>query len=279
MRKILLLLLALVFITGCADDQYAIERRYWFLKKQAEKIFNNPEVSPPKELETIVANHYSFIKKYPDNILALKANFDIASLYTVKKEFAKAREHLNVMRTQYSANPSISADIIAAIGSTYEIEEKWAQALEQYNKVIKEFPLTPTGFSMPMYVAKYYEKTYQPDRAIATFHQAIGHYQGLVDKHPDTPVALNASLMIVDCYGGLADWTNAAKTLEAILRDYKDKVNLDALMMNTALLYLSQLKDEFRGKELLQTLIKEYPKSQYSGPAKGILKKLAKPQE
>ncbi|MEW6074737.1 MAG: tetratricopeptide repeat protein [Candidatus Omnitrophota bacterium] len=279
MKKTLLLLLALVFITGCADDQYAIERRYWFLKKQAEKILNNPEASPPRELETIVANHYRFIKKYPNNILSLRANFDIASLYTVKKEFEKAREHLNAMRPQYGTNPAISADITTAIGSTYEIEEKWPQALEQYNKVIKEYPLTPTGFSMPVYIAKYYERTYQPDRAIAVYHQAIGHYQGLIDKHPGTPVALNAGLMIADCYGSLADWSNAAKTLEGILNDYKDKVNLDALMMNTALLYLGQLKDEFRAKELLQTLIKDYPKSRYSGTAKAILKKLSKPQE
>ncbi|MDD5565774.1 MAG: tetratricopeptide repeat protein [Candidatus Omnitrophica bacterium] len=279
MKKTLLVLLALIFITGCADDQYAIERRYWFLKKQAEKIFNNPEASPPRELETIVANHYSFIKKYPNNVLSLRANFDIASLYAVKKEFEKARAHLNSMRAQYSANLSINADITTAIGSTYEIEEKWPQALEQYNKVIKEYPLTPTGFSIPVYIAKYYERTYQPDRAIATYHQAIGHYKGLIDKHPGTPVALNAGLMIADCYGSLADWSNAAKTLEGILKDYKDKVNLDALMMNTALLYLGQLKDEFRAKELLHTLVNDYPKSRYSGTAKAILKKLSKPQE
>lgn len=279
MRKLTLLLLVLLFITGCADDQYAVERRYWFLKKQAAKIFNNPEVSPPRELENVVSSHRNFIKKYPDNVLALKAGFDIASLYTAKKEFENARAQLDAMLKKYGSNAIISSEIITTIGGTYEIEGKWGQALEQYNKVIKEYPLTQAGFSMPMYIAKYYERTYQPDRAIAVYHQAIGHYQELADKYSGTPVSLSASLSIVDCYVGLADWASAAKTLEAILRDYKDKINLDALMMNTSLLYLSKIKDEFRAKELLQGLINDYPKSRYAGPAKALLKKLSKPQE
>ena len=48
-----ILLGALIF-SGCANDDYAIEKKYWQIKKQASNIVANPHATPPNELERVV---------------------------------------------------------------------------------------------------------------------------------------------------------------------------------------------------------------------------------
>lgn len=279
MKKKFLLLISIALVAmlaGCGSDQYAIEKKYWRLQKQAEKIFSNPAASPVNELENVVSRLNAFIKEYPQNNLTIKAEFDIANLYTVKEEYQKARAQLKAMLSKYNKSEMICSEAVFLSGYTFEKESKWNLALEQYKKIIQEYAITPRGLSIPMYIAQYYKTKYQPDNMVAALHEAISHYKALADKYPDSPLGLRAYTLVTDCYAALNDWQNVINSLKIAIDNYKKRVNVDGIMMNMALIYSRQLKDNIKAREVLERLLKEYPKSKLAKTATALLKELEK---
>ena len=262
------------FLAGCGSDQYAIEKQYYQAQKQAEKIFKNPHASPPKELEKVVGILNNFAKKYPQNNLAVSADFDIARLYIIKEEYDKARMHLKTLLSKYSKSEAICSEAVFLTGNSYQIEDKWDLALEQFKKIMREYPLTLRGLNIPIYIAQYYKIKYQPDKMLVAYQEAINHYQALADKHPDSPPAYNAYLLAAQCYMEIKDWQNVINTFNTILETYKGKVNLDAVLLDMALLYNRELKDKLKAKETLERLIKDYPRSRLVKTATALLKEL-----
>ncbi len=275
MKKIIFLILVTALISGCSNDQYAIERRYYRLSKQAGKIFANPHVSPPQELERVVKLLNSFAKKYPKSNLALDAEFNIARLYIVKEEYTKARAYLKQLLNQYSAqSKAVSSEIIFLMGNSFEIENKWGLALEQYKKIMQEYPLTIRGINVPIYIAQHYKIKYQPDKMIASYQEAIGHYKALAAQYPGSPLGFNTEALAAQCYIAMKEWGNAIDTFNNLIAAYKSKINLDAVMLDMALIYQRELKDNVKAKETLEKLIKDYPKSRLVKIANELLKKV-----
>jgi TolA-binding protein len=275
MRKInFIIILALVLLLcGCADDQYIIEKQYWKVKKQAESIFRNPDASPPNELDRVANLLRKFIQKYPKNILAIDAEFNIPSLYLVKKEYDKAREQLDSVISRYKV-PEIKSQAVFLMGNSYQLQDNWTKALEQYKKIILEYPLTKRGIEVPIYIAQYYKSKFQPDKMMTAFQEAISHYTALADKYPNSALALQSYTLISSCYGAMKNWQLAIQTLNTAIEKFKSKIKMDGLLMNIALIYKKELNDVAKAKETLQRLIKEYPDSKLVKTAQMFLEQV-----
>lgn len=265
-----------MLVIGCANDQYAVEKRYWYLQKQVQKIFKNPVASPPRELEKVVGLLNAFINKFPKSQLVNRAEFDIANLYIIKEEYEKAQVHLKTMLNKYSKSQAIYSEIIYMIGYTYEKEDKWDNALEQYKKIIEDYPISSRGLTMPINIAKHYKTKYEPDKSINAYKEAIVHYRTLIDKYPDSPLAYSANLLVAECYMSIKDWQGAINIFDTMLESYKGKVNLEEVMLNKAMVYMNELKDNAKAKEVLENFIRDYPRSRYFKIAEGLLKRLGK---
>lgn len=274
MRKIIFLILVTALIGGCSNDQYAIERKYYRLSKQAGKIFANPHATPPQELERVVKLLDSFAKKYPKSNLALNAEFNIARLYIVKKEYAKARAQLKQLLNQYSAqSKAISSEIVFLTGNSFEIENKWGLALLQYKKIMQEYPITTRGINIPIYIAQHYKIKYQPDKMIGAYQEAISHYKALAGQYPGSALSFNAEALVAQCYIAMKEWASAIDAFNNLIAAYKSKINMDTVMLDMALIYQRELKDNIKAKEILERLIKDYPKSRLIKLANDLLKK------
>ena len=81
------LLVALIMLSGCGNDTYAIEKKFWHLKQKAQKIYQNPDASPPNELQRTVELFKKFYTDHAKNNLSIDAEFEIAKLYLAKKKF------------------------------------------------------------------------------------------------------------------------------------------------------------------------------------------------
>ncbi len=276
MKKLAIAIIFALLLTGCANDQYAVERQYWNVEKQAEKIFRNPYASPPYELEKAVRLLSDFARKYPKNNLSIEAEFNIARLYIVKKEYDKARAHLQMMLNKYSALEAVSSEALFLTGNSYEAEDKWGLALEQYRKIIRSYPVTPRGIDIPIYIAQHYKIKHEPDKMISAYEDAISHYQALAEKYPGSGLAFKAHNLVPRCYVLLQDWQNAVNSFNAIIENYKGKVNLDFALMEMALIYNRRLNDKAKAKEALGRLIKEYPDSKLVKAAGALLKEMDK---
>ncbi len=266
--------LCLVFLAGCGQDQYAIERQYYRVKKEAQTIFKSPRSIPPNQLQKTVGTLRGFALKYPQSNLAADAQFSIANLYAATENYADARTQLSKIISLYPKLNEIVAQAIFLKGGTYEAQNNWNSALAQYQKLMLEYPLTQRGAGMPLYIAQHYKAKFQPDKMIQAYRDAIAFYNGLAGKYPGTPLALQSQTLIAQCYGELKEWQNAISTLNTISAKYKDKVSMDGVLMNIALIYARELKDSLKATEALQRLIRDYPKSKLIDPAKKIIRDL-----
>ena len=277
-KKAIFIVLAGLILAGCANDQYAIEKQYWQIQKQAEKIFRNPHASPPKELEMVVQVFNNFIQRYPQNSLATEAEFSIARLYMAKEEYEKARTQLQAIINKYNQAKlePIRVEAVFLTGNSYEREDKWELALEQYKKIMQDYPTTIRGLDIPLYIAQHYKVKYQPDKMIVAYQEAIGYYNALAEKYPNSPLAYRAHTIVPACYIALKEWQNAISALNTVIEKYKGKVNLDGTLIDIALIYKNELKDKMKAKEALEKLLKDYPQSKLIKTATAILKELAK---
>jgi TolA-binding protein len=278
MRKSLLIVfvVSLLVLTGCGNDEYAVEKRYWQAKKQAEKVFNNPTATPPSELEKVVKSFTVLTQRYPKTKVALDAEFTIARLYLVTQEFDNARTQLRMILNKYNKVSSICAEAMFLIGNSFQLQDKWGTALEQYKKIMQEYPVSLKGLDVPIYIAQYYKIKYQPEKMRDAYKAAIAHYTALAQKYANTPLSYIVDKLSAQCYVALKDWQEAIDSYRAMAKTYKGKVEMSDILMDTALIYYRELKDVEQAKQALEELLKDYPKSRLAKAAASLLKQMEK---
>ncbi len=264
-----------LLLSGCANDEYSIEKRYWQAKKQAEKILRNPHATPPNALEKAVANLNQFGEKYPKSNLAVDADFSIANLYIVKENYDLGRQQLRKLIQKYEKSKELTAQAIFLIGNSYERQDKWASALEQYRTIMQNYSETIKGLEIPIYIAQHYKIKYEPDKMIAALQEAITYYKGIAAKHPVTPLSYNMDLLVAQCYMEIKDWQGAVNTLNGMLATYNGKASFEEILLSLSGIYSQRLNNPNKAKEILEVLLKEYPKSKYAKSAKEIIKRLS----
>ncbi len=277
-KKLFLIFIILNFLfilAGCGNDQYSVEREYWYLQKRAKKVLLNPEASPTMQVNRIVDALNSFAKIHPDSTLVVSAEFSIANLYIVKKEFSQGRAQLQHMITKYKDSDNICAEAYLMIGKSYELQDKWPSALEQYRKIMRDYTETTRGLEIPIYIAQHYKTKYEPDKMIAALQEAISHYKAIAAKHPITPLSLNMDMLVAQCYSEIKDWQGAIDTLNSILTSYNGKVSFEEILLSLAGIYSQKLNNPAKAIEILEVLLKEYPKSKYVNSAKEMIKRLS----
>jgi tetratricopeptide (TPR) repeat protein len=278
MKKLagLLILMVLFVLAGCAPDQYSVERKYWRARKYKDAIMSNVQGSPPEQLQKAVAALTDFIRKNPSNRLAIDAELDIATLYILKNEFEKAREHLRGMKDRHSESELICSEASFLIGNSYQVEGIWDLALAEYKKVVQDYPYTIRGLDMPMYIAGYYKTQRQPQKMTKAYKEALEHYAQLNQQHPNSQLAFYSSRLTGRCYMELKDWPKALNAFQGIIATYREKVELDDILMNIAIIYAHELKDIEKASEALEQLVKDYPDSKFIKAAEFMLREWGK---
>jgi len=278
-KRFLIFALLILFLAGCGADQYSIEKRFWGLSIAASDIFMSPDSSPPKQLERTVGELNDFINDHPENSLSIDADFMIFNLYLVKKEFALARGQVDKIFKKYPYYPEVLARAVFLRGKSYELEDRWNLALEQYNQVIREYPLTMAGVEAPIYIAVYYKVKFQPEKMVEAYKEAARHYESLAEEQSAAPEGLVLLQLTTECYSQIKDWSKVIDTMNLALERYEDKIQRDAVLFGEALVYYRDLKNEAKAREILGELISEYPQSKLVDSAKAFLEEINKNEE
>lgn len=277
MKKISSIVIAiclLAFIIGCGKDEYALEKEFWYTKRRADNIFKNPHASPPAQLKLAVKLLNQFIQKNQKSTLAVDAEFTIARLYMAKEQYDDARGQLRKLLEKYKQSEPISSMAIFLMGNSYQIEDKWSLALEQYKKIINDYPITPLGIELPIYIAQYYNVKSLKEKMTVSFQEAAIHYLGLAAKYPNSRLDYMARNLAAQCYMSIKDWENALNVLNSLIEKYDGKANLEEVLIMKAIIYKKEIKNVSKTKETLEKLIKDYPQSKFAKPAKKLLEEL-----
>ncbi|MFC1646250.1 tetratricopeptide repeat protein [Candidatus Omnitrophota bacterium] len=283
MFKKISVLLVLVFLigtlSGCGsgNDQYAIERKFWYAQRQANNIIEHPFASPPQELERTVSVLKKFSNENPENPLAVRSEFLIGRLYMAKGMYDKTRDQFSQIIAKYRREDSLCSEALFYIGNSYEIDNKWNSALQQYRRIMKKYPLTQKGLDAPIYIARYYEEKHNTEKMNSAYKEAIAYYDSLAERYPDTIFGFMVSNLKAKCYVALKEWESAVRAFNVVIQGYryKGQFAMDQILINIALIYDRQLKDKDRAKRALEKLINEYPKSRFISSATEMLEELS----
>ena len=207
--------------------------------------------------------------------MGIDADFSIANLYMIKGNYDLGRAQLKKLMQKYAKSKEIVVQALFLIGNSYELQDKWPSALEQYKKIMLDYAETIKSLEMPIYIAQHYKIKYEPDKMIAALQEAISYYKAIAAKHPVTPLSFNLDMLVVQCYSEMKDWQSAINTLNTMLATYNGKVSFEEIFLSLAGIYSQKLNNPAKAIEILEVLLKEYPKSKYIKPAKEMIKRLS----
>ena len=255
-------------IAGCSRE-YQSERYLYRAAKLARHIIMAPDAVPPQEFNNALKAYTVIFEKYPDTLSAKRARIGMGALYLAKKENVKAREVFKKAIEFYPDDKAICIEARFAIAKSYENEDLWDNALIEYKGMIRDYPDTDMGLSLPVYIARHYEKEKDAIGADNAYREAIAHYKAFAEKNPDTMLGYKAREFIVTCYLKKEDWEEAVNSMEKMVMDYPMARTVPASMRLVSDISINKLKDPGKAIEIFHKFLSTHPRH----PAKEFIQK------
>lgn len=263
MKKLTLVLLLLTLGYGCTQDQYALEKEYWHLRKKAQSILQNPHGAPPVQFQKAISGLKEFMEAHPLSPQRIEAESFIGKLYIAAGAYGKGRQALEELLERFPGEKKLGAETLYLIGTSYEKEKEWERAEEYYTRVINAYPETEQGIMLPMYIAEYYKRKPDTLKMQEWYRTAVTHYRTLTQKNLGTETAFRADMLTAKAYSELGEWKDALQTLEMIIYEYKDTMDVEGALINKVIIYSRDFKDEVKAREALMELAEFYPDSKF----------------
>jgi len=254
-----ILILFLSFsIAGCSRE-YQSERYLYRAAKLAKNIVLAPESAPPEAFNNALRAYELVFEKYPDTLSAKNARIAVGALYMARKENAKARETFKKAMDMYPDDKNILIQARFASARSYENEGLWDNALREYRGIMRDYPDTEMGMSLPMYIAKHYEKEKDSEGAANAYIEAVAYYTDVSEKNRNTVLGYKARYFITLCYLRQENWEGAVGSFERLVMDYPGARTIPASMRMISDISVNKLNDPARAIEIFQKFLAAYP--------------------
>lgn len=267
---ILLFILGITLVVGLISQSrqiYHQERILWWIQNDFKKI--DVPFAPENErlVQKILDRYSNFIRKNPKSILVPKAKLMIGNTLKAQKKYSEARSVYEEIVANYQYNNEIAAQAQFAIAQSHEIEDNWPKAVTVYRSIVKEYPLTLTGFSIPYYLGSFYQARGLNSTARNAFIEAAEFYQNISTNYPDSPLGLTALKLAVKSYLAVGEWMNAFYASREALMKYPVSSSLQEIVKMIHEICVKKLNDPER-------VIKTYTEFITRNPGHPINKKL-----
>ena len=227
MKKALLIMASFlggvfIFLSLVDKSNYVIERQLWHVQKKFDRIALDSKTVPDAEFEEVAESYRKIMKRFPHSQITPRVPLQIGKVYTLKKDYKKAREILYEMVKQNSSNSNLSAEALADIAWIYELENNWSEALNIYEGIIEKYPLSNVGINTPIYIAEYYQKNNNPSQAKAAFNKAITFYKKVSRENPNSLYDFTALRLLASALFSTEEWQQGIEVLGKVLNNYPD---------------------------------------------------------
>jgi tetratricopeptide (TPR) repeat protein len=272
-RNYFLIGIFLVALCGCESREFKAERQMWRAHKRAQAIYKNPKGTPPFQLAQVQKEYQKIIDKNPKSLFSVQAQFSIGHLYLVVGDFERARSEYKKLDVECDKRGNLCAEAIFAIGQSYELEEKWSQALVQYKNILTSFPFSSKSLDLPIYIIRHYQRTKDAAGINRSCDEALAYYASLKSKTKAERGGYILDSLIARSLIEAGRWQEAVDALEKTVTRYPN-MGADETLVLKAVIYKNKLKDSAKAKEELQRMLKDYPKSKLTKKAKDFLAQL-----
>jgi tetratricopeptide (TPR) repeat protein len=211
-----------------------------------------------KDEKNTLSTFHRVIDSTSDTLSKAEAQMKIGMIYLEKKDYPQAKSELAKVNRFYPRATSFVATSQYLIAQIYEKDGEWERALNEYNWLMVNNPLSPEGLESPLRIISYYQRE-NPALVKESVEKALSHYNELLAQYEDKSFANRIETSKARLYILQKDWDKAITSLEKIAEKYPGtEAGLNALL-NLWKLYKQELKDETKSKQVLARINSEYP--------------------
>ncbi len=283
MKKLLvlfgLILIGLyIFLSEIDTSDYKVERSLWRVNNQYRKLTKkDPKFVPDNEFERIANQYDEIVQNYPKAKLTPRIYLQIGNVYLLKKDFTRARESYLKIISKYPENQELCAEALVGTAQTYERENNWTEALNIYEKVQDEYPLTMTGLNMPLYIASYYQRNGDLTQGEKAFDTAISYYKDVSNRYPSSPMEFNAWRLLATCYFSRKNWREGVEVLGKILNNYPSQEYLNSARASLLIKFINTVSvTQLQNYDIPIGIYQEFINKHPQHPMTNILRQMIK---
>ena len=212
-----------------------------------------------KDLEKALTTFQQILQTFPHEENLGNVHLAIGNIYFNQKRYDDARNTFKHILANFSADENSCINAQLGIAKSYEEQNNWNTAVNEYQWIVENYPRTIQALTIPLYMAEHYRSSQEMSLAKTAYESAIKHYKQVVEKYPNTPLAAIALDNTVSSYIRLENWDEAAKVLQTLSTmdlPIQNKVNAYLLLEN---IYEEKLNDPEKAIEVYAELQKRYP--------------------
>lgn len=262
-------------LTGCSAN-YNGERLFWKADQLNKPIVKDPLHATPQQLAAATHAFERVIQKAPGTKWAAHAQLAIGLLYAIQKQYDKARETYALVPQNYHRYQDLCLEARLLIAKTYEVEQKWDEALAAYDQISTYHPLTTIGLEAPLYIAKLYTDHHREAEATEAYRRAVQFYIKLVPDAPTPEVTNQVKSYLELAYQGTGEWDKAIAMLQE-LSNNQVGVSRALSLLKLGTIYQTKLGNVAKAQAIYQALLKEFPDNPFGKAAKKRLEQLGQP--
>lgn len=269
-------LLALATTAGCSRS-YNGERLFWQAQRLSASIAEDPKKATPQDYRAAEAAFQKVISGAPGSTWAGKAQLAIGSLHALQKDFEKARAAYTLVLQNHSNQKDVALSARYAIAKTFEVEEKWDEAVKMYDQIADFHTWSRMGLEAPLYIGAIYQKINQRQQATAAFERAVRAYTKLIPQSPTPQAQAQVKGYLGAALQQLGKWPEAVAVLEEM--SVVEGVNRPLILMSMGSMYQARLSDPEKAKASYLKVMQEFPQHELAKVARERLIKLGVPAE
>ena len=206
------------------------------------------------------ANVYKqVIHNYPQNQELGKVYLALGKAYSALRYYDKARELLRYVLEKYRKNYNTCLKAQLVIAKSYELENNWAKALNEYQWAIESYPRSLQALDLPIYIADYYRDHGKEHLAKTAYENAVKEYKQAVGQFPDSDYAKIAHKYLATTYMRLEKWPEACETLNALLKLKLPVAKYIDTYLTLGSLYEKKMKYDQKAIEVYTDLLQKFP--------------------
>jgi len=263
---------------GVKNDIYVAEKMFYKAEKIKQNILINPDIANPEEYEKAELAYREIIDKLDKTEklskelkgILQRSWLTIAQLQLFQKKDNEALKVYNEIIERSTNDRELCAVAQFSIAQSFERLKKFDEAIEAYKVVFRNYPpvLSDTllpNYSIlqtPIYIARLYRANDKAIEADRQYEQARNYYEQVIQKYPQSEIAVEAQNQIAITYGHQGKWDQAVQILNDVIRRYPDEPKLNGVMFTLGMIYDQQLNQSDKASETFQRILNRNPQGE-----------------
>ncbi len=237
----------------------------------------------PGRLELLDAEIYAFaledtaralhalnaiIDRYPDEIVAYAARYDIGALRAAHGDPASATEIFRSLESEDRTPATVASRAMLARARLLERSGNWDDAYTLLRRVVQLYPFTEAAIEAPIVVTQHYMDVGQKELARRALDRAREYYLSLLDRRSQfrgDRFVVQAAL--AESYVTAGRGADVAELLGSGSPQW-DETSTAAAMLRSAEVYASVLGDTDHAAAMLKKCIERFPETRYAKVAR-----------